>query len=186
MQRHRKAKIVATLGPASDSEEVIRALFEAGANIFRFNFSHGTREDHQRRYGIVRALEREMGRPIAVLADLQGPNLRVGRFAEGRVTLPAGAVIRFDMDATPGDARRVSIPHPEIFAALAPGVELLLDDGKLRLKVESCGEGFAEARVAAGGALSDRKGVSVVGAVLPLSALTEKDPGDLAFSLDVG
>src|SRR5271166_3155237 len=186
MQRHRKAKIVATLGPASDSKELIRALFEAGADMFRFNFSHGTNADHQRRYEIVRSVEREVGRPIAVLADLQGPKLRVGKFAEGRVTLLAGATFRFDMDPAPGDAYRVSIPHPEVFAALAPGVELLLDDGKIRLKVEACGEAFAETRVVTGGALSDRKGLSVVGAVLPLSALTEKDRIDLAFALEMG
>ena len=186
MKLHRKAKIVATLGPASDTEDVIRALFEAGANIFRFNFSHGTHADHQRRYHIVRAVEREVHRPIAVLADLQGPKLRVGTFSEGRITLPAGAVIRFDMDPSPGNARRATIPHPEVFAALSPGVELLLDDGKIRLKVEACGEGFADARVVTGGVLSDRKGVSVVGAVLPVSALTEKDRADLAFALDMG
>ena len=127
MKLHRKAKIVATLGPASDTEDVIRALFEAGANIFRFNFSHGTHADHQRRYHIVRAVEREMHRPIAVLADLQGPKLRVGTFSDGRITLPAGAVIRFDMDPSPGNARRATIPHPEVFAALSPGVELLKD-----------------------------------------------------------
>ena len=186
MKLHRKAKIVATLGPASDTEDVIRALFEAGANIFRFNFSHGTHADHQRRYHIVRAVEREVRRPIAVLADLQGPKLRVGTFSDGRITLPAGAVIRFDMDPSPGNARRATIPHPEVFAALSPGVELLLDDGKIRLKIEACGEGFAEARVVTGGILSDRKGVSVVGAVLPVSALTDKDRADLAFALDMG
>jgi pyruvate kinase len=186
MKRNRKAKIVATLGPASSSKETIRALFEAGADVFRFNFSHGAHDDHQRRYDIVREVERELGRPIAVLADLQGPKLRVGTFAEGKVTLPTGGTFRFDMDKAPGDSRRVGMPHPEVFAALAPGVELLLDDGKLRLVVESCGKEHAVARILAGGALSDRKGVSVVGAILPLSALTEKDRVDLAFALDMG
>ena len=187
MRRTRKAKIVATLGPASSSQAAIRALFEAGADVFRFNFSHGTHEDHQARYENVRAVERETGRPIAVLIDLQGPKLRVGAFAGGRVTLQTGARFRLDLDtATPGDDSRVGMPHPEVFLALLPGVELLLDDGKVRLVVEACAPGHAETRVAVGGALSDRKGVSVIGAVLPLSALTEKDRLDLQFGLDMG
>ncbi len=186
MKRNRKAKIVATLGPSSTTKAAIRALFDAGADVFRFNFSHGTHEDHQRRYDSVREVERETGRPITVLADLQGPKLRVGTFLEGRVPLPTGGAFRLDMDPAPGDANRVGMPHPEVFAALAPGVELLLDDGKLRLVVESCGAKHADTRIVAGGALSDRKGVSVVGAVLPLSALTEKDRIDLAFALEMG
>lgn len=186
MKRQRKAKIVATLGPASTTKGVIRSLFDAGADVFRFNFSHGTHDDHQLRYDIVREVEGETGRPITVLADLQGPKLRVGTFADGRVTLPTGGRFRFDMDPAHGDARRVGLPHPEVFAALAPGVELLLDDGKLRLVVEACGDNFADTSIIAGGVLSDRKGVSVVGAVLPLSALTEKDRIDLAFALDMG
>lgn len=187
MRRTRKAKIVATLGPASSGPENIRALFEAGADVFRFNFSHGTHEDHRARHEAVRAVERETGRPIAVLADLQGPKLRVGAFAGGKVMLREGAPFRLDLDAgAPGDERRVGLPHPEVFAALAPGVELLLDDGKVRLAVESCGPDRAETRVAVGGPLSDRKGVSVVGAVLPLSALTDKDRRDLAYALELG
>jgi pyruvate kinase len=186
MHRHRRAKIVATLGPASSSLERIRALFEAGADVFRFNFSHGSHADHQARYAAVRAVEAEIGRPIAALMDLQGPKLRVGSFAEGHVTLRKGERFRLDMDRAPGNEYRAGMPHPEVFQALAPGVELLLDDGKVRLAVESSGPGFAETRVVVGGALSDRKGVSVVGAVLPLSALTEKDRRDLEFGLDMG
>jgi pyruvate kinase len=186
MKRHRQAKIVATLGPASSSRDRIQALFEAGADVFRFNFSHGTHQDHQARYDIVRTIEAEMGRPITVLADLQGPKLRVANLVDGRVELPTGGIFRLDMDLTPGDVNRVGIPHPEVFAALAPGVELLLDDGKLRLVVESCTADHAIARIAAGGALSDRKGVSVVGAVLPVSALTPKDRVDLEFALGMG
>jgi pyruvate kinase len=187
MRRQRSAKIVATLGPASSSPETIRMLFEAGADVFRLNFSHGTHEDHERRWKILRALEQETGRPIGILADLQGPKLRVGQFAAGRAVLAAGA--RFDLDldvASAGDETRVSMPHPEVFQALSPGVELLLDDGKIRLAVEESGPDFARTRVVTGGALSDRKGVSVVGAVLPVSALTEKDRRDLAFALDLG
>ncbi len=186
MRRQRKAKIVATLGPASSSPDMIRTLFEAGADVFRFNFSHGTQEDHQARYDVIRALERETGRPIAILADLQGPKLRVGTFAEGPIKLLAGKSFRLDLDEAPGDQRRVGMPHPEIFRALKPGVELLLDDGKVRLVVQSCGPDYAETRVEVPGALSNRKGVSVVGAVLPLSALTDKDRHDLDFALQMG
>src|SRR4051794_2669421 len=186
MRRHRNAKILATLGPASSSPEVIRGLFEAGADVFRLNFSHGTHEDHKKRYDIIRGIEREVGRPIGVLADLQGPKLRVGTFAEGRVTLATGATFGLDLDGGPGTQKRVSLPHPEIFQALSPGVQLLLDDGKVRLEVESCDAENAKTRVIVGGALSDRKGVSVVGAILPLSPLTPKDRVDLAYALELG
>jgi pyruvate kinase len=186
MRRQRNAKILATLGPASSSPEVIRALFEAGADVFRLNFSHGTHEDHKKRYDLIRRIEQETGRPIGVLVDLQGPKLRVGAFANGRITLHPGETFGLDLDGGPGTEERVSMPHPEVFQALAPGVELLLDDGKIRLVVESCGAGHARTRVLIGGPLSDRKGVSVVGAVLPLSALTDKDRRDLAFGLELG
>jgi pyruvate kinase len=172
MRRHRNAKIIATLGPASSTSEIVRSLFDAGADVFRLNFSHGTHEDHKKRYDIIRSIEKDVGRPIGVLVDLQGPKLRVGTFTAGRAILKSGAKFDFDLDGGPGDDKRVSLPHPEIFQALSPGVQLLLDDGKIRLEVESCGPGKATTRVLVGGALSDRKGVSVVGAVLPLSALT--------------
>jgi len=186
MRRYRRAKIVATLGPATSSREAIRALFEAGADVFRFNFSHGSHEEHRARYEIVRALETETGRPIAVLADLQGPKLRIGRLATGPLTLEKDSRLAFDLDPAPGTRDRVPLPHPEVFAALKPGVELLIDDGKLRLVVEEANEASAVARVVIGGPLSERKGVSVVGAVLPVSALTEKDRVDLAFALALG
>jgi pyruvate kinase len=185
-QRQCRAKIVATLGPASSSAEVIRALVEAGADVFRLNFSHGSHDEHQARYEIVRAVEREIGRPIGVLADLQGPKLRVGRLAQGPIALAPGQRLRFDLDPTPGDRERVPLPHPEVFQALAPGVQLLLDDGKLRLEVETAGAERAVARVLVGGPLSERKGVSVVGTVLSVSALTEKDRRDLSFAVELG
>jgi pyruvate kinase len=185
MRRNRNAKILATLGPTSSSPEVIRALFEAGADVFRLNFSHGTHADHRARYDAIRAVEREAGRPIGVLADLQGPKLRVGIFTQGRVTLEPGRPFRLDLDMAPGDERRVPLPHPEIFQALCPGAELLLDDGKIRLAVERCGTDFAETVVATGGPLSDRKGMNVPGVMLPLSALTAKDRQDLAFALEL-
>src|SRR3954463_14478972 len=129
MRRTRHAKIVATLGPASSSPEMIRALFEAGADVFRFNFSHGSHEEHQKRYDIVRAIEQDTGRPIAVLADLQGPKLRVGRLAGGPVPRERGERVRFALAPAPGSRDRIPLPHPEVFAALAPGVQLLVDDG---------------------------------------------------------
>ncbi len=155
--------------------------------MFRLNFSHGTHADHKQRLDLIRAIESDIGRPIGVLLDLQGPKLRVGTFAGGPVKLVEGASFRLDLDASrPGDATRGSMPHPEIFAALQPGAELLLDDGRLRLQVEKSGVDFAETRVVNGGMLSDRKGVNVPGVVLPLSAMTVKDRADLDFGLTLG
>ena len=186
MRRSRQAKIVATLGPASSDPETIRALFEAGADVFRFNFSHGTHAQHRERHETVRRIEEEAGRPIAILLDLQGPKLRIGTFAQGPVKLGEGEAFRLDLDPAPGDARRASLPHPEIFAALRPGADLLLDDGKIRLRVEACSAEFADTRVIAGGMLSERKGVNVPDVLLPISALTAKDRADLEFGLELG
>jgi pyruvate kinase len=186
MRRSRDTKIVATLGPASSEEATLRALFEHGVDVFRFNFSHGTHDDHARRLRAVRKLEARYGRPIGVLLDLQGPKLRIGTLVGGKALLETGAAFRLDMDPAPGDPTRAPLPHPEIFAALREGTELLLDDGKLRLCVERCGGDFAQTRVLAGGMLSDRKGVNVPSVVLPLSPLTPKDREDLAFGLDMG
>ena len=186
MRRYRHAKIVATLGPSSSDSKTIRALFDAGADVFRLNFSHGSQAQHKERLDIIRAIERDTGRPIAVLLDLQGPKLRVGTFAQGPVELKAGAAFRLDMDPTPGDATRAPLLHPEIFAALKPDTDLLLDDGKLRLKVDACGPDFAATRVTTGGPLSDRKGVNVPGVILPISIITEKDRKDLEFGLELG
>jgi len=186
MRRLRNAKIVATLGPASSTRETIGALFQAGVDVFRLNFSHGTQSDHRDRLELIRQIEKQSGRPIGIMADLQGPKLRLGTFAKGPVTLATGGRFRLDLEAKAGDAKRAPLPHPEIFAALSAGTELLLDDGKVRLRVEKCGVGFAETEVMVGGTLSDRKGVNVPNAVLPLSALTEKDRSDLAFALDLG
>ena len=185
-RRRRHAKIVATLGPSSSTREQIRALFLAGVDVFRLNFSHGTHEQHQERLALIRDIEREVGRPIGVLADMQGPKLRVGTFASGPVVLQPGAAFRLDLVDRPGDAARAYLPHPEIFAALKPGANLLLDDGKLRLQVERCGVDYAETVVVVGGPLSERKGVNVPDVVLPLSALTQKDRHDLEFALDLG
>ena len=186
MRRQRSAKIVATVGPASNSPEKLEALFRAGVDLFRLNFSHGTHDDHRAVYEHIRSLEKGVGRPIGIMADLQGPKLRVGTFADKKATLVAGKPFRLDLDAKPGNAERASLLHPEIFAAIEPGTQLLLDDGNIRLNVERCSKDFAETTVVVGGVISDRKGVNVPNAVLPLSPLTAKDRTDLTFALDLG
>ena len=139
MRRHRNVKIVATLGPASSTYEMIRALFEAGADVFRLNMSHGVHEEIAKRHEIIRQVEKDLGRPIGILADLQGPKLRVGVFANEAEELVEGATFRMDLSTAPGDAKRVNLPHPEIFAALETGTSLLVNDGKIRLRVNACG-----------------------------------------------
>ncbi len=186
MRRLRNAKIIATLGPASSSEEAIRALFVAGADVFRLNFSHGTVEEHRDRLEVIRRLERQTRRPIAALLDLQGPKLRIGRFEAGRARLQEGRSFRLDLDEAPGNEQRVQLPHREVFAALRPGVEVLLDDGRVRLSVKASGANFAETLVKTGGSLSNNKGVNVPGVVLPLSPFTEKDERDLEVGLELG
>jgi len=186
LRRTRNAKIVATVGPASSDRETLRRLFLAGVDVFRLNFSHGNAEDHRVRFAILRDLERETGRPIGILADLQGPKLRIGGFTDGPVNLIDGQSFRLDLDPACGNEGRAGMPHPEIFAVLTEGSELLLDDGRLRLVVERCGPTFADTRVAVGGKLSANKGVNVPGVVLPLTALTSKDRRDLDIALELG
>ncbi len=186
MRRFRNVKIVATLGPASDSYEVIRALFEAGADVFRLNMSHGDHAGFQDLHTAIRQVENDVGRPIAILADLQGPKLRCGVFANGHETLKEGQPFRFDLDETPGNSARVCLPHYEILDALVPGTSLLVNDGKIRLEVENCGADFADCRVVTGGEISDRKGVNVPDVIIPLTALTEKDRADLEFACSLG
>jgi pyruvate kinase (EC 2.7.1.40) len=186
MTPDKKVKILATLGPAIKGIDDIRQLVEAGVNIFRLNFSHGEHADHALRYQWIREVEQQLNYPLGILMDLQGPKLRVGRFAEGKVQLQRGQALRLDLDKTPGDSRRVNLPHPEIIAALEPGMDLLLDDGKLRLRVTAKHSDAIDTEVLNGGELSDRKGVNVPQAVLDLSPLTEKDRRDLAFGLELG
>ncbi|MBL6077296.1 pyruvate kinase [Belnapia sp. T18] len=186
LRRRRRTKIVATLGPASSTPEVIERLYRAGADVFRLNFSHGSHADHAERISIIRALEGKVGRPIGILADVQGPKLRVGRFQGGRVQLQTGQPFRLDLSPSPGDVRRVQLPHPEIIKAAQIGTSLLLDDGKLRLRVTRVREDHLETEIVVGGPLSDRKGVNVPDVALPIPALTEKDREDLAFVLDRG
>ncbi len=186
MRRFRNVKIVATLGPASSSYEMIRALFDAGADVFRLNMSHGTHDEIRARHEIVRDVEVETGRPIGILADLQGPKLRCGTFTGGSVMIEEGQRFRFDLDDAPGTADRVQLPHPEIFAALTTGATLLVNDGKLKLTVTEHSDRHAICTVAVGGEISDRKGVNVPDVVLPLAALSDKDKIDLEFACGLG
>ena len=186
MRRRRRTKIIATIGPASSTAEVLRNLLLAGADVFRLNFSHGSHDDHAARIATIRDLERQLGRPIGILADVQGPKLRVGKFQAGRVQLQTGARFQLDLSAVPGDVLRVQLPHPEIIAAAQIGTSLLLDDGKLRLRVARVRGDCLECEVAVGGPLSDRKGVNVPDTVLPIPALTKKDREDFAFALEHG
>ncbi len=186
LRRRRRTKIVATLGPASATPEVLSRLFHGGADVFRLNFSHGAHPDHLARINMIRALEEQSGRPIGILADVQGPKLRVGRFQGGRVVLQTGQPFRLDLSPVPGDRNRVELPHPEIIGAAGIGTSLLLDDGKLRLRVTRVREDHLETEVVTGGSLSDRKGVNVPDVALPIPALTKKDRVDLDFALAHG
>jgi pyruvate kinase len=186
MRRERLAKIVATLGPASSTREQILDLFHAGVDVFRLNLSHGSHEDHRARHAVIREIEAETGRPISILVDLQGPKIRIGQLTGGEAQIERGQPFRLDLEDRPGDSTRVRLPHPEVLSALVPGADLLIDDGRLKLKVERTGQGYADTSVVLGGRLKDRKGVNLPGVILPLSPLTEKDRRDLAFALDLG
>ena len=182
--RLRKVRVLATLGPASSTPEMIEALVRAGADAFRVNMSHGDQAAKIPLIEAIRGMERKLGRPMTILADLQGPKLRVGKFAGGKAVLEKGTTFILDRDATPGDATRVELPHREIFEAIEPKARLLLDDGKLVLRVVDCDDERIETRVEVGGTLSNSKGLNVPDVVLPMAALTEKDRSDLAFALD--
>ncbi|MGI4798949.1 MAG: pyruvate kinase [Janthinobacterium lividum] len=186
LRRRRRTKIIATVGPSSSTPEILSRLFLGGVDVFRLNFSHGTHDDHLARITTIRALEKTVGRPIGILADVQGPKLRVGTFAGGRVTLQAGQSFRLDMSPVPGDRTRVQLPHPEIIGAAGIGTNLLVDDGKMRLRVTRVREDHLECEVMTGGTVSDRKGVNVPDVALPIPALTKKDRRDLDFALEHG
>lgn len=184
--RTRRTKIVATLGPASADADMIRTLYLAGVDVFRLNFSHGSHEDHAARVKIIRALEEEFSTPIGILADMQGPKLRVGKFKNGSIELKAGMKIRLDLDAAEGDEKRVNLPHPEIIKAAEIDSIILMDDGKVRLRIAGKGKDFLLAEVISGTKISNNKGVNVPGTILPIAALTEKDRRDLTAALDMG
>ncbi|APG63363.1 pyruvate kinase [Sphingorhabdus lutea] len=185
-KQQRRVKILATLGPASDSPEMIEKLFLAGANAFRINMSHGEQADKAALVTHIRALERKYAMPTTILVDLQGPKLRIGKFAGGKVMLETGAAFTLDQLEDDGNASRVRLPHQEIFDALEPQTRLLLDDGKLVLRVQSVTSDKIETIVEVGGPLSDRKGLNVPDVVIPVAALTAKDRSDLAFAVEQG
>src|SRR6201996_4281811 len=184
--RSRKVRVLATLGPASSTPEMIAKLYEAGADAFRVNMSHGDQASKVAVIAAIRGLEKKYGRPTTILADLQGPKLRVGKFEGGRTELETGSTFILDRDKTPGDQRRVELPHREIFEAIEPGARLLLDDGKLVLRVTTHDMEQITTEVVVGGMLSNNKGLNVPDVVLPMAALTSKDRSDLAFAVDQG
>lgn len=186
MRRHRHAKIVATVGPASNTPEKLRELFMAGADVFRLNFSHGSHEDHAKVHAAIRALEKEVGRPIGILQDLQGPKIRIGTLTAGKEELVNGEKVTFILGREPGTKDSIPLPHPEIFKAIMPGQDLLIDDGRVRVRVRSVTDDTIKAEVIVGGTISNRKGVNLPGTALDLSPLTEKDRADLAFGLSLG
>jgi pyruvate kinase len=186
VKRQRRTKILATLGPASSTKDQIKALFEAGVDIFRLNFSHGDHEIHRKSVSIIREIEQESGRPIGILADMQGPKLRIGTFKNGAVLMERGMMIRFDSDPAPGDETRVNLPHPEVMSALEINGLFFLDDGKIRCRIREKGKDYVIAEIRAGGRLSDKKGLNVPGALIPIPALTAKDKKDLEAALAMG
>jgi pyruvate kinase len=184
--RGRKVKILATIGPASRSPEMLRKLFRAGADAFRVNMSHGDHDDHAASIAAIRAVEKEFARPIAILADLQGPKLRVGTFKDGKAVIRHSGHFTLDRDPTPGDETRVCLPHPELFGIMERGQRLLINDGKIRLVVKEADGDRIVCSAEVGGVISDRKGVNVPDAEVPIPALTEKDRKDLAFAVEHG
>lgn len=186
MPQRTHTNILATVGPASATKEQLEKLIDAGVDAFRFNFSHGTHEEHKERYNIVRKLEKEKGIHISILADMQGPKLRVGDFVKKSVELKEGENFILDMNKAPGDETRVNLPHQEIFDALKVGDELLLNDGSIKLRVDECGNDYAKTTILVGGYLSGHKGVNLPNTQLPINAITDKDKEDLKFALKLG
>lgn len=184
-KRDRKAKIVATLGPTSSSIEMIRRLAISGVDVFRLNFSHGTAADHADVHSAIREIERELNYPIGILQDLQGPKIRIGSLNKKLLMAEAGSIVRFAL-TDKYDGSRIPLPHPEVFASVLPTDDILIDDGRIKLKVTSVESSFFDARVIHGGAITDRKGVNLPTTVLNLSAITDKDRADLNFGLNLG
>jgi pyruvate kinase len=186
MRRNRNVKIVATLGPASSSPEMLEKLFRAGVDVFRINMSHTQHDLLRQLHKDIRAVEARLKRPIGILADLQGPKIRIGTFATKEVKIQPDDIFIFDTDKTPGDATRVHLPHPEIFASAQVGDNLLLNDGRLRVEIIKAEPTKLTTKVIFGGVLSDRKGVNLPDTVIPIPALTEKDRADLEAAASVG
>jgi pyruvate kinase len=186
MRRNRRVKVVATLGPASSATEMIERLFLAGVDVFRINMSHSSHETARALQNSVRWVGKRHRHPIGILADLQGPKFRVGEFPNGRAFINDGAVFRFEQDEKPGTSESVYLPHPQIFAAAEPGHMLLLDDGKIRMRVLEKTKSAIAAEVLVGGALGSRKGITLPDTLLPVGPLTAKDRADLAYVLKLG
>ena len=186
MRRHRSVKIVATLGPASSDYDTVKKLFKAGADVFRLNMSHGTHEKIKQCHKIIRRVEKDLVRPIAILADLQGPKLRVGTFIDGQALLVAGDKFTLDLLAKLGDQSRVQLPHKEIYSSLNSGSSILINDGKIKLKVIDCKKNSIECEVIVGGVISNNKGVNIPDSILPVKALSRKDKNDLEFICGLG
>jgi pyruvate kinase len=186
MKRNRKAKILATLGPASSSLEVIEKLFTSGCDVFRLNFSHGSIEDHRKNYDQIRNLEKKYDHPTCILADLQGPKLRVGNFVNGKIVVKKGQVFVLDLDLAIGSEKRVNFPHPEIYEILTPNSEILIDDGRIKLQILKQNKNSLTTEVLNDGIISDNKGVNIPGLILPISSLTAKDKADLNKALEMG
>ena len=186
MRRNRKVKILATLGPASSSPEMIEKLFVAGVDVFRINMSHTSHALLTELHGYIRNVERKLNRPIGILADLQGPKIRIGTFKDKEVQIKAGDTFAFDTNEAPGDSKRVYLPHPEIFASVKVGDFLLLNDGRLRVEITGVSPSRIDTTIIFGGTLSNRKGVNLPNTLLPIPALTEKDRADLEAAASVG
>lgn len=186
MRRERRVKLLATLGPASASPDMMEKLFLAGVDVFRINMSHTSHELARKHHYNVRALSKRYRHPIGILADLQGPKFRVGQFSDEGIALPRGDIFHFDNEESDGDAKRVFLPHPQILQSVEPGHALLLDDGKIRMRVVERRSNGIAAEIEVGGKLSSRKGVSLPDTLLPITPITEKDEADLALALDIG
>ena len=181
--KHRSAKILATIGPASSSPDMLSLLVEVGVNAFRLNFSHGSHSDHERSIKFIRKIEKETGKPIAIIADMQGPKLRCGEFKNGQIELIFGQEVTIINSNFTDDANVICIPHAELFDVLKPGNTLKFDDGKLKVTVISNNGSRIMARVDVPGRLKNKKGINVIDAVLPVSAMTNKDVLDIKFAL---
>jgi len=186
MKRNRKAKILATLGPASNTSDIIEKIFITGADVFRLNFSHSTIEEHRKNVDIIRSLEKKYNHPTCILADLQGPKLRIGNFTNKKENLKRGERFTFDLNNNPGNKSRVNFPHPEIYEMLTPNTFILINDGKLKLQIIEQKKDSLIAEVLNDGEISDNKGVNIPDAILPISSLTSKDKSDLNKALDMG
>ena len=186
MKRNRKAKILATLGPSSNATDIIEKIFSAGADVFRLNFSHGSIEEHRKNHDTIRFLEKKYNHPACILADLQGPKLRIGNFVNKKESLKKGELFVFDLKNNPGNKSRVNFPHPEIYEMLTPNTLILIDDGKLKMQIIEQKKDSLIAEVLNDGAISNNKGVNIPDAILPISSLTLKDKSDLHKALEMG